>query len=115
MGLFSESGQELELPKRKLKEKRCLTEKELDAVRAADLPDRERMFVNIMLAFGLRPGEALALQRRHFNFSKMILTIDSAITHVDNRAILKGTKTDSVREIPIPRQLLPGLKNIFRK
>ena len=92
-----------------------MTEAELKAVHTADLPDMERMFVNIMLVFGLRPGEALALQKRNFDLTRKILTVDKAVTHVGNKAILKETKTDVVRKIPIPDQLLPQLKEYFEE
>lgn len=113
-GIIAQSpARSLEAPKTKAAEKRIFTEKELKAIREANLPDPERLFVSIMLAFGLRPGEAVALQRRQFDLGRKILRVDQAVTYTANTAILKGTKTEAVREIPIPDQLLPVLRSYF--
>lgn len=91
------------------KETRSLSEKEKEQLLLADFTEREELFVNILLHFGLRPGEALALTTDSFDLDKKILTIDKAITFVGNNAILKGTKTGAVRYLPIPDTLIPYL------
>jgi integrase len=93
----------LDLPKQKRNEKRLLSEAELNAVRKADLKPMDRMFVNLMLTFGLRPGEALALTKKDFDLEAKILHINKAV-EMPNSSVsrIKGTKTDATRDIPIP-------------
>ena len=105
----------LELPKIQPSERKSLSESELEAVRKAVLPDNEKLFVQLLLVFGLRPGEALALQRRNFNFGSMELTIDHSVAHGDNNPVYKETKTGTTRVIPIPEQLRKPLKAYLRK
>ncbi len=104
----------LELPKRKPSERKKLSKDELEALRKADLNKEERMFTSIMLVFGLRPGEALALTPEDFDIPRKNLRISRAVTHVNNSAVIKGTKTDVVRDIPVPDQLLPMLQDYFK-
>ncbi len=103
----------LEVPKHKPKEKRILTKKELEAVRSAALPKMERLFVNILLTFGLRPGEALALQQRDFDLSSNMLHIAKAVEYDINEASIKSTKTGASRDIPVPDQIKPFLLDYF--
>lgn len=105
----------LELPKRQVTEKRALTKKEVTAILATELPDPEWMFVRIMFTFGLRPGEAMALQKRQFDLEKKILTVDAAISHAGGKVTLKGTKTGKIRKIPIPDQLIPSLSDYLAR
>lgn len=111
--IYMNPARSLEVPKHRPKEKRILTEKELEAIRAAELPAMERLFVNILLTFGLRPGEALALQKRDFNLSTNVLHIAKAVEYDINEASIKSTKTGSNRDIPVPEQIKPFLTSYF--
>lgn len=105
----------LDVPKYKATEKRILTEKEETAFREADLNEQDRLFVTIMMTFGLRPGEALALTRQDFNFKTMRLSINKALAlSLDNTSEIKATKTEETREIPIPKALKSRLADVFR-
>ena len=89
----------LELPTSKRKEKRALTKAERTAIRETKLTDKERLFVEIMYYFGLRPGECLALTKDDFG---EVLNIDKAIGYDKNSPYVKPTKTNVSRTIPIP-------------
>lgn len=89
----------LELPTSKRKEKRALTKAEKDAIRNVELTPKERLFVEIMYYFGLRPGECLALTKDDFGET---LNIDKAIGYDKNSPYVKPTKTNVSRSIPIP-------------
>jgi integrase len=114
-GIVNESpAARLEIPKNKKAEKRLLTEEEIEAVRNAPLSEMDRMFVNLMLVFGLRPGEALALTKKDFDLDAMVLHVTKSL-ELPNQAPpkLKDTKTGSTRDIPVPdafRTLLEGYK-----
>lgn len=105
----------LTLPKRPNKRFHLLTDWELDAVARADLSDQDRLFVTILQVFGLRPGEALALQPTDFDFKRGMLLITKAVElSNDNRSRIKDTKTGVSREIPIPGTLIAPLRAHFR-
>lgn len=108
--ITSNPAKKLELKKRKPEEKRAFTDKEKEKIREADLPTMERMFVNILLAFGLRPGEALALTRSDLDLKRKVLHVTKAVEFDGNNPNLKGTKTEVVRDLPIPKQLLKYIR-----
>ena len=91
-----------------------LTERELDAVKNADLSDQDRLLVTILMTFGLRPAEALALSPTDFDLNAKILHIDKAIEMTnDNKSRIKSTKTGEIRDIPIPDALILYFKEQF--
>lgn len=103
------------LPKKKTEEKHLLTDKEVKAFREADLCEEDRLLVTILLTFGLRPGEAFALQQRDFDFRTGMLHITKAVEMAqDGTASLKSTKTEACRDIPIPEKIKPVLRAYFR-
>jgi len=93
-----------------VKEKRALTTNEKRILATINFEPKEQMFIDLLLNFGLRPGEALALTKDDFDFANNTLTISKAITFVTNDPILKGTKTGTVRTLPIPASLVPKTK-----
>ena len=108
--ISSNPARNLELLKRKADEKRAFTKEEKEIIKKAKLPTMERMFVNILLTFGLRPGEALALSRFDIDFNKKILHITKSVEFDGNNPNLKGTKTEVSRDIPIPNKLLKYIR-----
>lgn len=94
------------LPSYKAKEKRALTQIELDAIRTADLDEKERLFVSLLLYCGLRRGEALALSRADIDLEQDILTVNHNLAFPENQGYLKEPKTKkSHRSVPIPKEL----------
>lgn len=105
----------IESPKVVPKERRALSEKEKACLLHTKFDQKERLFINIMLNFGLRPGEALALTKDSFDFNNNTVTINKAVTFVNNDPYLKGTKTGVTRTLPIPSQLVPEIKKYLRQ
>ena len=106
----------LSLPKKKKSHFHLLTEEELNAVDRADLSDQDRLFVTILRVFGLRPAEALALQRSDFDFASGVLSITKSLEMTnDGNSRIKDTKTGVSREIPIPADLIAPLRKRIRK
>ena len=109
--ILSSPAEKLSLPKKVVSKFHLLTDEELDAVDRAQLSAQDRLFVTILRTFGLRPGEALALQPRDFDFNAGVLHITKALEMTsDNKSRVKGTKTEASRDIPIPAQLVPYFK-----
>lgn len=93
----------LDMPKLNTPTRGVLSDEQLKALSECDLTDEERLFVDVLYCFGLRPGEALALTAASFNFAAGEVTIDKAIGYDKNgKGHMKGTKTGSVRVLPIP-------------
>lgn len=94
------------LPSYKAKEKRALTQIELDAIEAADLDAEERLFISLLFYCGLRRGEALALGRGDIDLKRGVLTVNHSLAFIGNKGQLKDPKTKtSKRSIPIPAEL----------
>lgn len=101
------------VPKVKYKSppKRALYQYEKDAIKKADLSDRDRALVYILYGCGLRREEACCLTRFDFNFSKKELSVNKAIAYDVNDAVLKDTKNHVHRVVPIPDSVLPFLES----
>ena len=112
--IIANPAEGLAKPKLIKTEKRILRPAELQAIKNADLDDMERTFVNILFYFGLRPGEALALMKKDFDFVSKTLIVSKALTFDVNQPILKGTKTDNVRKFPIPDAVCGQLKKYIK-
>lgn len=93
----------LKLPKYKAKEKQAFTDSERKAVLCAPLNDKDRLLVDILYSFGLRPAEAFALMPQDFDWKNKKLKIKKAL---DPAGSIKSTKTGAVREIPIPDKFI---------
>ena len=93
----------LKRPKSAPAKRRALTEKEMEAIRSVTLPANHRFMVDLLLQFGLRPGEALALNVHDFNKRARTLTISKSVSYQDmKKAAIKTTKTGVTRVLPVP-------------
>ena len=108
-------------PKIKGKEVTCFTLQEQKKIEQAVLQDkRSKMFgVVLCLYTGLRIGELLALTWNDIDLNKGLLTInktchDGSKTNNYKRITDEPKTQSSKRTIPIPRQLLPQLKQLKR-
>lgn len=104
----------LEIPRRYRADQRALTEKELKAIRRAQLDPQDRMWITILFYFGLRPGEALALMPQDFDFRNNILHIRRSIGYNKNSPYIKTTKTGDCRDLPIPVAAIRPLRAYLR-
>ena len=105
---------QLELPKRPKSRFYLLDDKILDAITKTEFCYEDSVLVTILRTFGLRPGEALALNTQDFDFTNMILHITKSLElSNDNKSRIKSTKTGVSRDIPIPNSLVPLLRDYF--
>lgn len=103
-------AEDLTLPKRPKTERRLLTEEEVEAARNAELAPMDRMFLTILMVFGLRPQEALALTKKDFDFKRNVLVINKAVKlHYGEHNEIADTKNGNTRGIPIPN----GFKTVL--
>lgn len=104
----------LTLPKPPKVEKRILTDAERAAAKNADLPEKERLFLDVIMYLGLRPEEARALTPFSIDFTDKSISITQAVIFNDNSPELKDTKTGKHRTLPLPEELLPELRKAVR-
>ena len=106
--LYKNPCAKVKLPKIIIKDVPPFTEQEEKAIRNASLLPQDRAFVNVLLAFGCRRGEALALMRSDFNFEKQTVSFQRSITFDKNTPTINPymkTKT-SRRTLHIPKAFL---------
>jgi len=101
----------LKLPAYSPSEKRPLTDSERRAVFSANFCDYDRLLVLILYNFGLRPGEALALTQKDFEWGLMRLKVSKSLYN----GTVKSTKTNKIRYVPIPGNIIPELQGLLAK
>jgi len=67
------------------------------------------LLVELLAYGGLRIGEARALRRQHVDVLGCRLIVSESLTEVDGKFTFGSTKTHQVRDVPLPRGLLPEL------
>ena len=93
----------VKLPKKQKKEKYLLTDQDMEKARNAQLNESDRLFLDILITFGLRPAEALALTPADFDQKNGVLHVTKAVEMGnDGSAKIKSTKTGISRDIPLP-------------
>lgn len=106
----------LKTPKKPKSERQALSQAELEGIRKADFDGQEQFLVDVLLQFGLRPGEAFALSPRSFNRKTRTLRIDKAVSYTGGQPFIKSTKTDVIRDLPVPDsfwQKIPKTKGMY--
>ena len=67
------------------------------------------LLIELLAYGGLRIGEALALRRRHIDLLGCKLIVAESLTEVDGKFTFGPTKNHQVRDVPLPRGLLPEI------
>lgn len=111
-GLIQPFSVDLQRPKVVKKEKRILSPSEKAIIKNMEFEEpEEKLFIDLEFYLGLRPEETRALSRNDFNWKKNSVSINKAYTYSANgTGILKGTKTDSTRILPMPDALVKTVK-----
>lgn len=119
LGLTAEyTANKLKRPKLKEKAVECFSLKEQKQIEQAILNGKKNKMYGILLCLysGLRIGELIALQWSDIDFVKGILTVSKSCHDGQDGLIIDEPKTaNSRRLIPLPKQLIPILKNIKKK
>lgn len=109
------TADKLKRPKLKEKPVECFTLAEQKQIEQAILNGKKDKLYGIILCLysGLRIGELIALRWSDIDFTKGLLTVSKSCHDSKNGLIIDEPKTaTSRRVIPLPKQLLPKLKNI---
>jgi integrase len=102
----------VELPKQQRKEMMALSPEQAACFLTAIQENRYGLLFSLMLATGLRPSEALALQWSDIDWQRGSITIQRKLTRLrDNSWKFEEPKTvKSRRSIPLPSSLVEALK-----
>ncbi len=122
--MFMKLTDNLVSPKYKAPERRVLTDLEKEVIKTADFSDRERAFIYIIYACGLRRGETLALTPFDFKFGQngSTVTINKTVIFDENVPEIKNTPKSEhgFRTVPIPdsvagflKEYISGLKTTY--
>ena len=106
----------LKLPKAPKTDRRPLTKNELSGIKQAEFDPLERFMMDILTQFGLRPGEAYALNKQSFDRKSRTLTINKAVGYDHNKAFLKPPKNEINRVLPVPDNFwekIPNVKTMY--
>ena len=119
LGLTKEyTADKLKRPKLKEKSVECFTLAEQKQIEHAIRSGKKDKLFGIILCLysGLRIGELMALQWSDIDFVKGVLTVSKSCNDGKGGLIIDEPKTaTSRRVIPLPKQLLPILKDIKKK
>lgn len=119
LGLTKEyTADKLKRPKLQEKSVECFTIAEQKQIEKVVMNGKKDKLYGILLCLysGLRIGELIALQWSDIDLTKGILTVSKSCHDSKDGLIIDAPKTISSRRmIPLPKQLLPILKNIKKK
>lgn len=105
-------AQSIKVPTFKAEEKRPLTLEEQQKIENSTNKYKD-LFI-FLLYTGLRKGEVAALTWDDIDFSKNTISVNKAISFVDNKGVKKGTKNNSSRIVPLldkTREILESRAN----
>lgn len=91
----------------------ALSDADVTALYRALVDDRFRARWHLSLDFGLRPGEAIALEWKHVDFERSTLRVEQQIIQIRGKGaqLVESTKTDAGgRTIALPAYMMDMLK-----
>lgn len=104
-------AKKLNLPKYVQDEKRVMTQDELQALSKASFTEMEKSAVYLLFYFGLRPEEMRAVTVNDIDLEKHVLKVNKAIIFSASLPVVKNTKNNRKRTIPIADKIY----DFFRK
>ena len=124
LGIVSEyTGDKIKRPRTSEKKVECFSMSEQKKIEQYILNDENTRFFGVLLCLytGLRIGELLALEWSDIDMSKGELRVNKTCHYGKDENDVFGRITDipktqsSIRTIPIPRQLMPHLREVKKK
>jgi len=102
----------VDLPKQKKKEMTALTPEQADKFMKATVESQHKAFFSLLIASGMRPGEALGLKWSDIDFDNRRVTVNRSLTRVIGKGwSLQEPKTPrSRRTIPLPKSVIEDLR-----
>ena len=119
VGLTSEYKMDkIKRPRAKEKQISCFSPSEQKMIEQAVIADKRSKMLGVLICLytGLRVGELLALEWTDIDFAKNELSVNKTCHDEGKSRVTTAPKTaSSVRVIPIPKQLVPMLKQHKRQ
>ena len=124
LGIIGEYvGDKIKRPRLSEKKVECFSISEQKKIEQYILNDENARFFGVLLCLytGLRMGEVLALEWADIDFSKAELRVNKTCHYGKGKDGIFGRITDipktksSIRIIPIPKQLMPRLREVKKK
>ena len=91
----------IKIKKHKSAEKEPLTEKVIDEIKKLSENDSNAFMILFLLYTGLRREELVPLQYKDIDLDNRYLLINKAITFQNNQPVIKNTKNEESRKVPI--------------
>lgn len=113
--IFKDIAKTLSIPRAQKTKKRALTDEEVALLSVAQLPLKQRVFIDTIQCTGIRRGEALALTPDDVDTVNKKITINKTVVFKKNQSFIKPrTKSDEgMRTLPIPDKLNEELKELI--
>lgn len=113
--IFKDIAKTLSIPAVQKTQKRALSKDELELVAVAQLPLKQRVFIDTIQYTGVRRGEALALTPDDVDTVNKKITINKTVVFGKNQSSIKlCTKSSAgMRVLPIPDKLNEELKELI--
>lgn len=108
-------GEDLVIPDYKSRERRFITDAEMERIEKCDFQDLDGLYVEILRKTGMRPAEALALQWTDIDFSAREITVQRSFEFDGNIPRVKPTKTKTSRIVPLSDSLADRLRKEKKK
>lgn len=98
------------------KERRALTEEEIDRITRTWKGHRMGHAAMVMLFCGLRRGEIVALDWSDFDFTAKVIHVTKSVIFDKNQPVIKGPKSKAgIRDVPLPDFLITMLKGLHKE
>lgn len=104
----------INLPRHVKEERRALTESEKDAIRTANLTERERAFVSVLMGTGMRPAEMYALTWSDIKPDSISINKSLTFDEHGNPSVVYPKTNSSIRTVQAPDFVFKSL-NEYRR
>lgn len=100
----------VKLQRHKSNEKKPLNDDVINRIKKLSSNDFDMFMILFMIYTGLRRGEVVPLQYKDIDLDNQLLTVDKAVHFSNNQPIIKRTKTEYARTVPILNIIYNKLK-----
>lgn len=109
-------AEDLQVPPYKAEEIRFFTDEELQTIKTqCAFQPLDKLYVDILSQTGMRPAEALALRWSDLDYKKHFINVQRAFEFEKKTPIVKKTKTNKPRIVPMSTDLEEKLKSSHNK
>lgn len=102
----------IKVKKHKSAEKQPLNDKTISAIKKLAENDSNVFMVLFLLYTGLRREELIPLQYKDINIDNKYISINKAVVFIQNQPVVKNTKNEDVRQVPIFDILLKRIQTL---